>query len=106
MIITVHRYDDRGRYIDSIELDILDGYPMEYWQMPKNTTQEWLPEYEKGKEIPVFDGEKWNVEPILQDDAEPPVDIEALVEAVRALIDRVEHEIPLPDDVKGMVKKQ
>jgi hypothetical protein len=62
MIRTLHRFDKRdGRLIESIEVDFMDGYPLDYWKLPDDQTAEGLPPHDPDTEIPVFDNGQWVV---------------------------------------------
>jgi len=114
MIRTLHRFDKRdGRLIESIEVDFIDGYPLDYWRLPDDQTAEALPKYDKAKEVPVWDGKGWVVTPLSFFEPEPEpepepsiLDPDNLIKAVIALIDAVEKQEPIPQETKTLVEAE
>lgn len=114
MLRTLHRFDKgSGRLIESIEVDFMDGYPIDYWRLPDDQTAEALPKYDKAKEVPVWDGKGWVVTPLSFFEPEPEpepepsiLDPDNLIKAVIALIDAVEKQEPIPQETKTLVEAE
>lgn len=114
MLRTLHRFDKRdGRLIESIEVDFIDGYPLEYWRLPDDQTAEACPLYDKATEVPVWDGKGWVVTPLSFFEPEPEpepepsiLDPDNLIKAVIALIDAVEKQEPIPQETKTLVEAE
>lgn len=127
MLRTLHKFGNDGRYIESITVDFIDGYPLEYWKLPNDQTAIALPKYDKATEVPVWDGSAWRVkkraffEPpsglhewdekeerwYLPEQPEPEpslLDGDVLLKTLIALVDAVENGTAIPLDIKAAVE--